>query len=90
MSLNSCLRLFLILHVWLQLEEKQIPYRIEKINMRCYGDKEPSYLEKTRSGLLPAIELNGRFITESEVIMFTVRWKPLIYGVLTDIPVFCV
>jgi hypothetical protein len=23
--------------VWLQLEEKRIPYSIEKINMRCYG-----------------------------------------------------
>ncbi len=23
--------------VWMQLEEKQIPYTLEKINMRCYG-----------------------------------------------------
>lgn len=34
--------------VWLQLEEKQIPYTIEKINMRCYGDKPASFLAKVR------------------------------------------
>jgi hypothetical protein len=33
----------------LQLEEKRIPYTIEKINMRCYGDKPPSFLAKVRS-----------------------------------------
>ena len=32
--------------VWLQLEEKQIPYVIEKINMRCYGDKPATYTAK--------------------------------------------
>ncbi len=32
--------------VWLQLEEKQIPYAIEKINMRCYGDKPAAYTAK--------------------------------------------
>jgi len=32
--------------VWLQLEEKQIPYVIEKINMRCYGDKPAAYTAK--------------------------------------------
>jgi glutathione S-transferase len=29
-----------------QLEEKRIPYTIEKINMRCYGDKPASFLSK--------------------------------------------
>lgn len=32
--------------VWLQLEEKRIPYVIEKINMRCYGDKPASFMAK--------------------------------------------
>jgi hypothetical protein len=28
------------------LEEKRIPYRVEKINMRSYGDKPQSFLRK--------------------------------------------
>ena len=32
--------------MWLQLEEKQIPYEIEKINMRAYGDKPATFLQK--------------------------------------------
>jgi glutaredoxin len=47
--------------VWLLLEEKQIPFRIEKINMRSYGDKPEWFLQKVPRGLLPAIELDGRF-----------------------------
>ena len=31
-----------------QLEEKRIPYTVEKINMRCYGDKPPEYTRKVR------------------------------------------
>jgi hypothetical protein len=38
--------------VWLQLEEKRIPYTIEKINMRCYGDKPSSFLAKVGSEAL--------------------------------------
>lgn len=52
----------------LQLEEKQIPYLIEKINMRCYGDKPPEFLRKVPSGLLPVLEIDGQVITESAVI----------------------
>ena len=37
--------------VWLQLEEKRIPYVLEKINMRCYGDKPASFMAKV-SGLI--------------------------------------
>ncbi|KAL4421036.1 hypothetical protein ABPG77_007511 [Micractinium sp. CCAP 211/92] len=52
----------------LQLEEKQIPYVIEKINMRCYGDKPPEFMAKVPSGLLPVLEVGGQIITESAVI----------------------
>ncbi len=55
--------------VWLWLEEKQIPYRIEKVTMFCYGEKETWYKRKVPSGMLPALELDGRIITESDDIL---------------------
>ncbi len=54
--------------VVLQLEEKQIPYVVEKINMRCYGDKPADFMRIVPSGLLPVIEYKGSIITESAVI----------------------
>ena len=55
--------------IWLWLEFKKIPYKIEKINMYCYGEKEKWYLKKVISGKLPAIELNGKIISESDNII---------------------
>lgn len=55
--------------VWLQLEEKRIPYTVEKINMRAYGDKPAAFMAKVPGGLLPVIEFDGRVVTESAVIM---------------------
>ncbi len=55
--------------VWMQLEEKRIPYAVEKINMRCYGKKSREYLRLVPSGMLPALELDGELITESDSIM---------------------
>lgn len=55
--------------VWILLEEKKIPYEIEKINMRSYGDKPPEYLKLVPSGLLPAMRLDGEFMTDSLRIM---------------------
>ena len=54
--------------VFIQLEEKKIPYVVRKENMRCYGPKTKEYLSLVPSGLLPALELDGRFYTESAVI----------------------
>ncbi|PSB18183.1 glutathione S-transferase [filamentous cyanobacterium Phorm 46] len=59
--------------IWLWLEEKQIPYRIEKVTMFCYGDKESWYKRKVPSGMLPAIELDGRIITESDDILIALE-----------------
>ena len=55
--------------IWLWLEFKRIPYKVEKINMFCYGQKESWYLEKVRSGKLPAIEFEKKIITESDGIL---------------------
>jgi glutathione S-transferase len=59
--------------VWLWLEEKQIPYRIEKVTMFCYGEKESWYKRIVPSGMLPALELDGRLITESDSILIALE-----------------
>src|SRR3712207_4011098 len=59
--------------VWLWLEEKQIPYRVEKVTMFCYGEKESWYKRKVPSGMLPALELDGRLITESDDILMALE-----------------
>lgn len=65
--------------IWLWLEEKQIPYRIEKVTMFCYGQKEDWYKRKVPSGMLPALELDNRLITESDDILMALEQK---FGVL--------
>lgn len=59
--------------VWLWLEEKKIPYRIAKVTMFCYGTKEDWYKQKVPSGMLPALELDGYIITESDEILFALE-----------------
>lgn len=59
--------------VWLWLEEQQIPYRIEKVTMFCYGEKERWYKCIVPSGMLPALELGGRVITESDDILIALE-----------------
>jgi glutathione S-transferase len=59
--------------IWLWLEEKQIPYRIEKVTMFCYGEKESWYKRKVPSGMLPALELDGRIVTESDDILIALE-----------------
>ena len=59
--------------VWLWLEWKKIPYKIKKVTMRCYGEKEKWYLKKVPSGMFPAIELDENLITESDQIVFALE-----------------
>ncbi|NJN61685.1 MAG: glutathione S-transferase family protein [Coleofasciculaceae cyanobacterium RL_1_1] len=70
--------------VWLWLEEKQIPYRIEKVTMFCYGEKERWYKQIVPSGMLPAVKLDGRLITESDEILLELEeaFEPLGIGLL--------
>ena len=57
--------------IWLYLEEHEIPYRVRKVTMFCYGDKEDWYRRICPSGMLPAIDLAGQgVITESDDILF--------------------
>ncbi|MGK7892091.1 MAG: glutathione S-transferase family protein [Xenococcus sp. (in: cyanobacteria)] len=65
--------------IWLWLEEKQIPYQIKKVTMFCYGKKESWYKRKVPSGMLPAIELDGQIITESDDILIALE---KVFGVL--------
>ncbi|MBL6797982.1 MAG: glutathione S-transferase [Synechococcus sp. BS307-5m-G39] len=55
--------------VWLWLELRRVPYRIRKVTMRCYGPKEPWFTALVPSGMLPALELDGWLITESDRIL---------------------
>ncbi len=68
--------------VWLWLEEKQIPYRVKKVTMFCYGDKETWYKRIVPSGMLPALDLDGTLITESDDILGALEqaFGPLVWG----------
>ena len=59
--------------VWLWLEEKRVPYRVEKITMFCYGTKEDWYKRIVPSGMLPALALDGQLITESDDILLALE-----------------
>jgi glutathione S-transferase len=59
--------------VQLLLEMKKVPYSIFKDNMRCYGKKSDEYLNLVPSGMLPAVKIDGRLVTESLDIMFEIE-----------------
>ena len=68
--------------IWLWLEEQRIPYRIRKVTMFCYGSKERWYKQLVPSGMLPAVELDGHVITESDRILEALEraFGPLVAG----------
>ena len=46
--------------VWLTLEEKRVPYTIQKVNMNCYGDKPPWFWAMQPSGGIPVAKIDGQ------------------------------
>ena len=59
--------------VWLWLEEQRLPYRVEKVTMFCYGEKEAWFRNLVPSGMLPALSIDGQMITESDVILLALE-----------------
>ena len=59
--------------VWLQLEEKRIPYKVIKVPLRCYGDKPASFRAVNPSGGLPVATINGKTMAESNDIIYTLE-----------------
>jgi len=59
--------------VWTMLEEKKIPYRVEKVNMRCYGEKPASFMRVQPSGNIPVAVIDGRVYGQSNDIMYALE-----------------
>ena len=62
--------------VWMALEAQQIPYKVEKINMRCYGDKPASFLKIQPGGQIPVAIINGRVYGQSNDILLALGQLP--------------
>lgn len=56
--------------VWLTLEEKRIPYRIEKVPMSCYGKKPAGFTMMQPSGQIPVAIIDGEVFRQSNDIIF--------------------
>jgi glutathione S-transferase len=70
----------------LYMEEKRIPYRVEKIDLFCYGTKKPSFLALQPSGMVPAAVVDGHFLGNADAILgaaeaaFTDAAHPPLFG----------
>merc|ERR1712151_388953 len=51
------------------LEEKRIPYRVKRVNMRCYGEKPLEFRMIQPSGNIPVAEIDGKLYTQSNDII---------------------
>ena len=58
--------------VWLALEEKQIPFEIELINLR---DKPQWYKDMVPTGRVPAVKIEGELVYESKDILLALEQK---------------
>lgn len=55
--------------VWFTLEEKRIPYKIEKVNMSCYGNKPREFLQLQPNGQIPVAVIDGKVYGQSNDIL---------------------
>ena len=61
--------------VWLTLEEKQIPYKVERVNMRCYGEKPASFTKIQPGGQIPVAIIDGQIYGQSNDILWALEEK---------------
>lgn len=59
--------------VWTTLEQKRIPYRVEKVNMRCYGEKPAAFLRLQPGGSIPVAIIDGVAYGQSNDIMYALE-----------------
>uniref|UniRef100_A0A7S0LIK9 GST N-terminal domain-containing protein n=1 Tax=Coccolithus braarudii TaxID=221442 RepID=A0A7S0LIK9_9EUKA len=59
--------------VWLMLEEKRVPYTVEKVNMNCYGEKPAWFWAMQPSGGIPVAKIDGQVIRESNDIIMAIE-----------------
>ena len=52
-----------IIKVWMYLEEKRIPFKVEKVSMFATVRKSHGTCAKYPVGMLPAVELDGKVIS---------------------------
>lgn len=58
--------------VWFALEEKQIPFEVELINL---ADKPQWYKDMVPTGLVPAVKIEGELVYESKNILLALENK---------------
>jgi glutathione S-transferase len=61
--------------IWMALEQKRIPYKVERINMRCYGDKTAEFMRLQPSGQIPVCVIDGQVYGQSNDILFALDEK---------------
>eukprot|EP00978_Attheya_sp_CCMP212_P029267 scaffold103445_cov58-Attheya_sp.AAC.6 len=59
--------------VWMTLEEKRIPYRIIKINMRCYGEKPLDFQRLQPSGAIPVVKIDETVYRQSNDALYALE-----------------
>lgn len=51
------------------LEESGLPYRVVDVNIRASLNRSPEYLALNSSGTVPALDIDGAILTESQAIL---------------------